>query len=351
MLFSLIIPVYGVEQYIEKCIASCCMQQDFDSSDYEIIVVNDSTPDNSIELAKKIFDKFPHINYQIINRPNGGLSAARNTGIDHAKGDFIWFIDSDDYIETYSLKRLKEVLDSDPEIDIVSFGYRRIYPSISVDNRPPERLCAIKGRGIDFIDACGFLSAWARVYRREHTRYHRRGLASNKAGDNEFRFTEGILWEDGEFNLRVMTLLENNYCISDVLYNYVARIGSISKAKHNSNLKKTIESDFIKFDMLNNWLKTKDINMQDKKILLRRGVESVIFGMAGIPQLPKDEREQYYNMLAERKREIISAISLLSGVKYSLIGKAINFCPKTFSKLLSFKMKQILKKENDLYNK
>ena len=96
MLLSIILPVYNVEAYLGRCINSC-LCQDLPKDNYEIIVVIDGSPDNSIEVARRF--QSDNDNVKIVVRENGGLSAARNTGLEAASGDYVWFIDSDDYIE------------------------------------------------------------------------------------------------------------------------------------------------------------------------------------------------------------------------------------------------------------
>ena len=100
---SLIIPMYNVELYIEKCLNSC-INQDLSADEYEIIIVNDGSKDNSLSIAESIAQK--HNNVRIITQTNGGLSSARNTGLINSRGEYIWFIDSDDWIEPNVLKEL-----------------------------------------------------------------------------------------------------------------------------------------------------------------------------------------------------------------------------------------------------
>ena len=103
---SIIVPVYNVEKYIVKCISSL-LNQNHDS--YELIIVNDGTKDDSINLIKQNFnDK----RISIINQENEGLSSARNTGLHNAKGEYIWFFDSDDWISNNALKDIINQLSS-----------------------------------------------------------------------------------------------------------------------------------------------------------------------------------------------------------------------------------------------
>ena len=103
MKLSVIIPVYNVAPYIAKCLESIYFQ-DVDKGDYEIIIVNDGSTDNSLSIVKKTIVNWENV--KLIDQSNGGLSCARNSGLDCAIGDYVWFVDSDDWIESNSLKRI-----------------------------------------------------------------------------------------------------------------------------------------------------------------------------------------------------------------------------------------------------
>ena len=94
--FSIVIPVYNVEKYIKKCLDSVANQS---FKDYEVIVVNDGTKDNSMDIVKEY-------DFKVVNQKNMGLSEARNTGVKSSTGEYIIFLDSDDYIEKDLLKDL-----------------------------------------------------------------------------------------------------------------------------------------------------------------------------------------------------------------------------------------------------
>lgn len=99
---SIIIPIYGVEQFIERC-AQSLMQQSL--NEVEFIFVNDATPDNSMIILKEVLNKYPNRNYRIIeHQTNQGLPASRNTGLSFAKGEYIFHCDSDDFVEPSMLE-------------------------------------------------------------------------------------------------------------------------------------------------------------------------------------------------------------------------------------------------------
>lgn len=92
MILSIIIPVYNVEKYIKKCLLSCINQKNVSKEEYEIIIVNDGTKDNSMQIIKETIDSLsPDLNnIAVISQKNMGLSEARNTGLRHANGDYVW---------------------------------------------------------------------------------------------------------------------------------------------------------------------------------------------------------------------------------------------------------------------
>lgn len=122
MRLSIIIPIYNVEKYIERCINSI-FEQNLASEDYEVLLIDDETPDQSGEIAKKIAES--RDNYHYIFQKNKGLGGARNTGILHAKGNYILFLDSDDWLDRNSIRELlNEVHQRD--LDILIFNMKNV---------------------------------------------------------------------------------------------------------------------------------------------------------------------------------------------------------------------------------
>lgn len=208
MKLSIIVPVYGVEKYIVQCISSLLIP---DYDDYEIIVVDDGTKDKSIEvLEQSITDS----RVRIIHKKNGGLSSARNLGIKEAKGEYIWFFDSDDWAET---ELLSDVISKLNKVDCLYFnsyilnyeetGETRIN-SIKIEtNSLKELYCSKK-----YYQPAPFY-----IYRKEIL------VKNNQC------FKEGILHEDSLFTPVALTLCKNVVCFPTPVYHYRQRGGSITK--------------------------------------------------------------------------------------------------------------------------
>lgn len=130
---SILVPIYGVEKYIERC-ARSLFEQSYCNIEY--IFVNDCTKDKSIDILIDVLDEYPHRKEQvkiIHHKINRGLSAARNTAVANMTGDYVWHIDSDDYVAVDAVEQLvREIQKSDA--DVVIFGYNSVYAHKTVSN-------------------------------------------------------------------------------------------------------------------------------------------------------------------------------------------------------------------------
>ena len=220
--FSIIIPIYNVEEFIKECLDSV-MSQTF--KDYEVIAVNDGTKDNSMDIVKKYKVK-------IINQENGGLSSARNTGVKHAKGEYIIFLDSDDTIERDLLKKLDTATKDKP--DIVRFQIQELY-----DDKTKKEF---QERGFDtcsgveaFSKICTYHfveNAWCYAIKRD---YYLK---------EKFKFAKGTIHED--YGLIPLVIIKANKVksIEYIGYNYRQRQNSIMSNKNYEKTKKKV-SDFL----------------------------------------------------------------------------------------------------------
>ena len=208
MKFSIIVPVYNVEAYLDDCLTSLQSQE---YTDFEVICVNDGSTDGSREILSEWESRFPQM--KVIDRENGGLSAARNTGLETASGDYVVFVDSDDWVEPTMLKRLAE---ENNDEDMICFACRR------TDHNTYDTLVPEQSEGWNYYNhhalehrEVPFVCVWQRCYRREFLL------------ENGLHFREGILHEDNEFTPRACLKATSIKVIPDVLYNYRVRPGSI----------------------------------------------------------------------------------------------------------------------------
>lgn len=157
---SIIIPVYNVEKYLSRCVNSFLSQKSVFA--YEIILIDDGSNDGS-EL---ICDKYGSENsiVRVVHKSNGGVSSARNTGLSIAKGEFVWFVDSDDYAENDSLRIIEENITSQNS-DIYEFSFKRNGSKVSLDK---ERIFLNRNNDIirTFLKSPKF-HLWNKIIRRE----------------------------------------------------------------------------------------------------------------------------------------------------------------------------------------
>ncbi|MBQ8704154.1 MAG: glycosyltransferase [Bacteroidales bacterium] len=213
MKISIIIPMYKVEAFIEKCLTSC-IKQDISEKDYEIVCVNDGSPDNSAVIAREMAKKYTNI--IVKDRENGGLSAARNTGLKHAKGDYVWFVDSDDWIKENCLKKIVETCEQH-NLDMLRICAANMYGDKAVRRFSyPEEVAVEKGRDIlkQGIVFCAPFS----IYRRQFLL------------DNNLWFYEGIFHEDNEFTPRAFFKAERVGALNDLLYFVYQNPNSITRS-------------------------------------------------------------------------------------------------------------------------
>lgn len=215
MRFSIILPVYNVEKYIRKCMDSI-MNQTF--RDYEVIVVDDESPDNSMQIVEEFAKKYPGM-ITMIHQKNKRLGGARNTGVKEARGEYILFIDSDDYVSADLLETVNAQL-KHHDCDMLVFKYCMVTP----EGKPIQEGgfgSLTPGEYIPKEDKQVMLlpvGAWNRAYRRSFYL------------DNQFRFPEKILYEDAV--TRIMVAKASNIYLHDaVLYYYVQSPGSIMRQK------------------------------------------------------------------------------------------------------------------------
>ena len=205
MKLSLIIPIYNVEQYVERCLQSCLNQLHVTADDYELVIVNDGTKDNSMQIVEELVSG--HSNVIIVNQHNQGLSVARNTGVKAAKGEYVWFIDSDDWIEDGCLYEIITRL-NDTKVDILQLQYRNVYTDGTSDSECSNMIDGVASSKAWFIRNDYHAAVPFMVYRKSlFERFH-------------LQFHPGIYHEDSEFKPRVVYLSDTCASYDKVAYNY-----------------------------------------------------------------------------------------------------------------------------------
>lgn len=241
MKLSIIVPVYNVGEYLGKCLGSL-LNQDIAREDYEIILVDDGSTDSSSVLCDELASL--HSNIVVIHKENGGLSSARNVGIDIASGKYIQFVDSDDYLFPNVLGSVLSRVERD-NLDILRFNYQNVN-SQGVAFEPNSVSKPFVDYSSDICNGSTFLNEKL-GYACYAVQFILRTELVKKPANH---FKEGILFEDTEWTPRIILQAERISSIDLMVYNYLFRIGSITRDRGVEKKQRVLASQFQLIDSM-----------------------------------------------------------------------------------------------------
>lgn len=205
MKYSVIIPIYKAEGTLERCLDSLLKEK---REDVELLLINDGSPDNSGEICERYEEKYPCVRYFV--KENGGVSSARNLGLDKASGEYILFVDSDDYVSENYFEVINSAIDEKCP-DLLLFGYKIFGGRSSAwDNGSffADSEAEIAQRAAKVIKRYLFSSLWSKAFRR------------NIIEANELRFDSTLaIGEDQAFIFSYATHIKSLMSIEPYLYN------------------------------------------------------------------------------------------------------------------------------------
>lgn len=216
---SIVVAAYNVESYIGKCLESLITQS---IREIEILVVNDGSRDNTVEIADEFAKRDKRV--KVISQENGGLSAARNTGIDHASGEFIAFVDGDDYLDKSMYETLYKKIVTD-NVDLVVCGFKKVWLDGEANKlREKDYYFNQNLLNGDILEnfLCRhdepFVVAWNKLYRTEIIK------------QNRLYFENRAFFEDVGFIPRYLYFCNSVEIVNEALYYYIQRDGSITRS-------------------------------------------------------------------------------------------------------------------------
>lgn len=206
---SVIVPVYNTKNYLKKCLDSLVNQT---LKDIEIIIVNDGSPDNSQDIIDEYSTKYPNI-IMSYKKKNGGLSDARNYGVKKASGDYIGFVDSDDFVETDMLEKLYLKAISN-DFDMVVCDIKYVFDSYSkaVSSLVNKDIFTTEGIKKQMVSI--YPATWNKIYKKDLFK--------------KITFKKNVWYEDVEFLYRLFPYLRSIGVVKEPLINYVQRDGAIT---------------------------------------------------------------------------------------------------------------------------
>ena len=305
MKYSIIIPVYNVEKYIKKCLESIKKQT---YKNFEVIIVNDGSKQNEKEIIKPFLkDK----RFKYYEKENGGLSDARNYGVGYATGDYIIYVDSDDYIEKDLLTKINNLVETTDydvvryNLNVVSEDGKIIFKNDDIDLTYDPIKSILLNKYVE--------PAWLYAYKKDFYL------------ENKFTFPKGKIHEDFYLTLLILDKAKNVGIINYNGYNYVQRGTGIMGNKAYEKVKNRVE-DFISHN------KYHQKNIKNKYILSYSN-RSIVYKISELKGKDLDNKINYIE-----KNKILSSI-------YSLNFK--QFLINTYMKL--FLRKFVYSKNNDFY--
>lgn len=323
LLISIILPVYNVQDYVEKCLISICEQTYLK---FECLIVDDGSLDGSIDIAKKIVENDKR--FKFYHKKNGGLSSARNYGLNFFKGQYVVFVDSDDYLDCNFLEKLlNSIVENNSDISVCDINY--------VDEG--NNVIDVLGNDIDrYIESRDYLNinsniknfAWNKLFKRE--------LFSC------YRFNENIRYhEDLDLIYKVIFQKKISY-VAQPLYYYVQRMGSLSKVFNERVLldKLTISDGYLLFAKKHNFLHR--INYikyaQAKLVIYRTGKDIVKYSNNYLKDMEYLKKSIDPNLISFKN--IINILFFEWNVAISLL--LIRLSPQIFYKLFVYRNKKFL---------
>jgi glycosyltransferase involved in cell wall biosynthesis len=224
---SIIIPLYNAGQYIQDCL-STLVSQSIDPERYEIIVIDDGSHDDSLKIANDFAVKYPNV--RILAQENQGVGAARNTGIDEARGAYIYFIDADDYLAQNTLNKvLNNALERDLDVLYFETTFTNERNLLSSKNLDTYQIDSQVHSGTDFIANClTIISVWRSIAKKDFILR------------NNLHFIKGIFFEDVIYQFELLSVAEKVSSINLDVHRYYQHPKSIMHNKDEAHYNKTI---------------------------------------------------------------------------------------------------------------
>jgi glycosyltransferase involved in cell wall biosynthesis len=286
---SIIIPMYNVEKYIKKSILSV-LNCNWNNIQFEIVIIDDESPDNSLKFANELKLKNPSI--KIIHQKNKGLGGARNTGINNSKGNYLFFLDSDDYLLKDMLPKLLAIA-SKEDLDVLEFSAIRVDENYQYF----DTIFQIESKGVltglDYIAEYPFAnSACNKLYRRQFLI------------DKEILFLENVYIEDAPFNVEVFSKAKYVKAVNIPAVAYLQNKNSITRARRTGIRLNKLIKDSIQVTVIINSIASLVLNSK-ANFKIRQKVTIFVSGILLMIIRSDLDRNSKINFLNELKKNYL----------------------------------------------
>lgn len=272
---SIIVPVYNAEKFLDKCVNSLLNQT---LSNIEIILVNDGSLDRSLDICNSFLKKDSRV--KVFNQSNSGQSKARNVGIDNSSGEFITFVDSDDWVDEDYFEKLVDACERyDADVSCASIlrvrkysqKYRIKYTKEQVFIEPQEK--------IDIAHVPDMCYVWNKVYRRDFI---------DKIG---LRFIEGMFYEDVDFVTRAVYFSNKIVTVPDTYYHYWTNENSTVKTMRKSD--KKCKDSLTSKEYVLDFFRKHNLTSRSKNLIKRKSCIKFL-GLTILKIYEWETRKKYY---------------------------------------------------------
>ena len=318
---SIIVPLYNSEVFLPKCVESL-LHQDIPLDEYEIILVNDGSPDGSKALAEDYASKYSNI--VVLSQENKGTSGARNTGLRYATGKYVYFVDPDDYILENSLRVVLEKMEEE-SLDVLRFGYTEVD-----EQSRPTKSCKhpeIPDYSSAIMDGPTFMAKRLGVACYVWTFIFRTAIIK----DNGIYFIEGDYFDDTPWLPRVLMKAERVDSIDIKRHFYLIRGNSLVQSQNEKTIDKKIRGQEFLINELcrqKNTCKNESAGMWYKRMI----AHCVVTLLTLVCIYRYDSRNQYIDFINSHKLRPISKEKVSTFNKLKI--HTINLSPKLYCWML-----------------
>lgn len=314
---SIIVPIYNVEQYLHKCVDSL-FAQDLPSSEYEIILVDDGSPDN----CPQICDEYAaaHKNIRVIHQKNAGLSAARNSGFKIAQGEYICFLDSDDYWIPNVLGTILDQIENQ-HLDVLRYNYQNVREDGSVFE-PFKNVKPYFDYSSKVVDGETFLNE-----RLGYACYACQFLIRRDLLDGCL-FTPGIYFEDTEWTPRMLLKAKRVASTELIVYNYLWREGSITLPASPEKKQKILDD---RMKLLRGFQEQSKL-VKDDRWFKWHTASLVVTILSTIASFPRTKRDAYIREIQSLNVFPLTTYRAVGNNKYKI--RLANISPSLYCKLI-----------------
>lgn len=255
---SVLVPVYNVEPYLERCVKSI-ENQDLAKNDYEVLLINDGSTDNSLSIANKLAEEYPNV--IVYSKQNEGLSQTRNFGLEHAQGKYIMHVDSDDFLIENTIGKILKIADEN-QLELCFYDAKTTWGY--TQKRPPFTAYHVYTGEYILLNGMQVGAVWKNIYSHDFLK---------KIG---IRFYGNIAHQDVEYNYRLYPFAQKVMFTDICVYVYNKDNESITRTNDIRKKEKKVKDDLTVISNVSQFAYSAEISLPLKNLLIRKMNSSIV---------------------------------------------------------------------------